>query len=329
MPSQRHDSHVFLFRNQPSLAAELIRDALGGTLPPYGEARIVSADLSEVQPAEYRADMVVELWNDGAPVYGIVVEVQLDPKERKPFVWPAYVANLRAKLECPVALLVVTPSPATARWASQRVEMGGLHHFTPYVLGPSAIPEVTDEARALENPELAVLSAMAHGRDRNVERAVEIALAAQKASVGLDDNRSRIYLDLIISSLGKVARQALKNMDPRTYVYQSDFARKYIAQGRAEGRSEGRLEGRSEGRLEGRSEGKVELVSRLLSIRFGALNTRVLARLQRASVTELESIGERLLTASTLDEALGSLMSGRRRRQAGNVTGSKPRKQSE
>jgi hypothetical protein len=301
MPSQRHETHLFLFRNQPSLAAELIRDALGGEVPPYGEARVVSAGLTEVQPAEYRADMVVELWNEGAPVYGIVVEVQLDPKRRKPFVWPAYVANLRAKLECPVALLVVTPKRSVARWASQPIQMGGLHHFTPYVLGPSAVPEVRDEALALENPELAVLSAMAHGRDRNVERAVEIALAAQKASVGLDEDRSKIYLDLIISSLGEAARQALKKMDARTYVYQSDFARQYLAQGRAEGRAEGQREGRVEGRVEGQA----ALVSRLLSVRFGTLDSRVQARLQRASIAELEGIGERLLTSRTLEEALG------------------------
>ncbi len=30
------------------------------------------------------------------------------------------------------------------------------------------------------------------------------------------------------------------------YEYQSDFARKYVAQGRAEGRAEGRVEGRAE-----------------------------------------------------------------------------------
>jgi len=34
------------------------------------------------------------------------------------------------------------------------------------------------------------------------------------------------------------------------YEYQSDFAKKYVAQGRAEGRAEGRTEGRAEGRTE-------------------------------------------------------------------------------
>jgi hypothetical protein len=92
---------LLLFRNQPTLAAELIRGALKMDVPRYTEARVVSADLTDIQPAEYRADMVIQLFDDAA-VFGIVVEVQLSVDERKRFVWPAYVANLRARVECPV-----------------------------------------------------------------------------------------------------------------------------------------------------------------------------------------------------------------------------------
>jgi predicted transposase YdaD len=42
------------------------------------------------------------------------------------------------------------------------------------------------------------------------------------------------------------------------YEYQSDFAKKYVAEGRIEGRIEGRTEGRIEGRTEGRAEGRAE-----------------------------------------------------------------------
>ena len=63
--------------------------------------------LTDVQPAEYRADLVILLL-DGVPVYGIVIEAQLTPDERKRFVWPVYAVNLRARLELPVCTLVVT-----------------------------------------------------------------------------------------------------------------------------------------------------------------------------------------------------------------------------
>ncbi|MEJ1963862.1 MAG: DUF4351 domain-containing protein [Gammaproteobacteria bacterium] len=284
MPSQLHESHLLLFRNQPTLAADLIRGALGATLPPYREARVVSADLTDVQPAEYRADMVIQ-FSDDRPVYAVIVEVQLSPNGRKPFVWPAYVANLRARLECPVSLLVVAGDDSVARWAAKRVDMGGLHQFTPYVLGPSGVPAITDEAQARDNPELAVLSAMAHGHHANAGLAVEIALAAQNASRGLDADRSKIYFDLILNSLGEAARQALKNMDARKYEYQSDFARQYIALGKAEGRA--------------------ELIIRLLTSRFGAVDSQTANFIQQASIDDLDAIGERVLTARALHEAVG------------------------
>lgn len=225
MPSQLHEAHLLLFRNQPALAAQLIREALGAELPEFREARVECATLTELQPAEYRADLVIQLLFRDRPVHGIIVEVQLSVDERKRYVWPAYAANLRARFRCPVSLLVVTADESVARWAAQRVEMGGIYHFTPYVLGPSQVPQIADEARARENPELAVLSAMAHGRDADPERAVEIALAAQGASVSLDLDRKKIYLDLILNSLGEAARAALKKMDARTYEYQSGATR--------------------------------------------------------------------------------------------------------
>ena len=123
-----------------------------------------SADLTDVQPAEYRADLVVLLL-DGLPVLGIVVEVQLSQDDRKRFVWPVYAASLRARLKCQVSLLVVTVDETVARWAAKPIDMGNGSRFVPLVLRPSGIPEVIDEQQAQSDPELAVLSAMAHGND--------------------------------------------------------------------------------------------------------------------------------------------------------------------
>ena len=241
--------------------------------------------------------MVIELSMNAGAVHGIVVEVQLAPDERKRFVWPAYAANLRARLECPVSLLAVTVDESVARWAARTVSLGGLHYFTPYVLGPSGVPEVTDEVLARANPELAVLSAMAHGRDADPVRAIQIAIAAQAASAGLDADRSRIYGDLIMNSLGEAAREALKSMATQKYEFQSDFAKHYIALGREEGEALGREEGEARGRA--------IVIMRLLITRFGCIEGGVIDRIQRASIAELDAIGDRVLSARTLQEALG------------------------
>ena len=133
---------------------------------------------------------------------------------------------------------------------------------------------------------MAVLSAMAHGKDAHTDKAVQIALVAEFAIAGLDPDRSKLYFDLVRHSLSEAARRALQAMDLRKYEYQSDFARHYIAVGRAEGRA--------------------AMITKQLTLRFGPLTPEVEARIAEASIAELDGIGERLLTAQTLHEALGS-----------------------
>jgi hypothetical protein len=87
-------------------------------------------------------------------------------------------------------------------------------------------------------PEFGVLSAMAHGES---EQGATIAAAVLPAIRGLDDDRARFYYDLVYNSMNHVARRALETM-MKGYQYQSDFAKKYVAQGHAEGRTEGRTE---------------------------------------------------------------------------------------
>jgi hypothetical protein len=296
MRSQLHEALLLLFRNRPTLAPELMRDALHFDLPAFTEARIDSAELTEVKPVEYRADLVVLLL-DGVPVYGIVLEAQLSRKPRKKFVWPVYATSLRARLELPVALLVVTADDATARWAAQPLDLGGGNVFKPLVLGPSGVPEIVDDAAAQADPELAVFSAIAHGRDEDANKAARIALAAHGATLFLDAERGRMYFDLVFDSLSEAAQKELRAMDPAKYVYRSDFAKQWIGVGREEGREEGRAEGELHGRA--------ALLQRQLTHRFGPLPAEATEHLSTATIAELDAVGERLLTAATLEGALG------------------------
>src|SRR3954447_11649674 len=124
MPSMAHEILVDLFKNRPALAAEILVEVLGLSLPDYTEARIASADLTEIQPAEYRADIVVILFHDGNPVRVVIVEVQLAADPKKRLSWPAYVTVARAVHGCPAALLVVAPDPAIAGWCAEPIETG-------------------------------------------------------------------------------------------------------------------------------------------------------------------------------------------------------------
>jgi hypothetical protein len=242
-----HEILVDLFKNRPSLAAEILAEVLGVSLPPYSEARLASTDLTEIQPAEYRADVVVVLLDHDIPVRMIVVEVQLAVDPRKRFSWPAYVAVSRATHGCPAGLLVVAPDPAVANWCAEPIEIGVpgfvLH---PPVLRRTAVPVVTDLEEAARRPELGVLSALAYA---DTEQGATIAATVLPAIQGLEEDRAKLYFDLVYNSLNDAARRTLEAM-MKGYEYQSDFAKKYVAQGLTQGRTEGRTQGRTEGRTE-------------------------------------------------------------------------------
>lgn len=87
-------------------------------------------------------------------------------------------------------------------------------------------------------------------------------LAAFIAMAHLDDERARLYLDLILARLDKKTRRALEAMRMQKYEYQSEFAKKYYGQGKqegfAEGLSQGKAEGEARGKAEGEARGKAE-----------------------------------------------------------------------
>lgn len=277
MISMAHEVLVDLFKNRPSLGAELLSEALGVALPSYTDARLLSIDLTEIRPTEYRADVVVLLLDGDVPIWVLVVEVQLGMDPRKRFTWPHYTMGSRARHGCPVGLLVVAPDPDVAAWCAEPIETG-IPGFIlrPPVLGRMAVPVVTDPAEAARRPELAVLSAMAHGEG---EQGAAIAAAVLPTIRALDDERARFYGDLVLNSLNEAARLALE-AKMKGYQYQSDFAKKYLA------------------------EGERTILLRLIRARFGELPASALARIEGADRPLLEQWSDRVLSARTLAEVL-------------------------
>ncbi|WP_437937113.1 hypothetical protein [Sorangium sp. So ce341] len=245
MPSVTHEALVELFKNRPRLAAEMLQDALGQPVPAFTEARVESSDLAEVVPSERRADVIVALLasEQQRPAMAIVVEVQLGVDRDKPYVWPVYVTQTRARHRCPTRLLVVTIDAALARWSARPIDTGHPGWtLTPLVLGPEGVPVVTDAEQAKAAPEVVVLSAMAHGEG---EAGEAIGVAFLAAAGGLDQERRALYADVVLSSLNAAARRTLEAMMKSGYQYQSEFARSYVAKGREEGVREGTLKAKA------------------------------------------------------------------------------------
>lgn len=87
------------------------------------------------------------------------------------------------------------------------------------------------------------------------------------------------------------------------YVYRSEFARRYLAQGHAEGRAKGEAEGRIEGRAEGCLEGEAQALLRILHARGLSVSEAERARMVRCDDrATLDEWLERALTASRVAE---------------------------
>jgi hypothetical protein len=244
VPSPEHEALVRLFRDRPEMAARLLARVARGKVPPFHEARVARADMPDDRVAEYHADLVVEHYDArGAPRMGVVVEVQLGRDPDKPFTWPYYCAALRARLRCPAHLLVVAPDPRVARWAARPVPMG--HRgwtFTPLVLGPSAIPVVTDARAASQEPELAVLSAIAHaGEGGDPALGERVARAALQAALRLDDDRAEAYIRMVLRAASERIRNRLEEtMRPGQLAEPTELEKRLEARGEARGEVRGR-----------------------------------------------------------------------------------------
>lgn len=247
MPSMLHEALVMVFRDCPALAAKLLRGVLGVEVPTFARVRIDAADLGDVAPPEHRADLVLVFEDKHRrAVLAVVLEAQASPDKQKRLAWPVYVTSARARHNCPTLLFVVATTRALAAFCGKPIAVGHPGFvLRPIVLGPNLIPILADEIEARNAPELAVLSALAHSRGPHGREVVYAALAAAD---GLDADRARRYFDVVVGSLGNAARMLLEDMMQRgKYVFQSDFAKHYIALGEAQGEARGKAVGEARG----------------------------------------------------------------------------------
>lgn len=287
MPTLEHEAITLLFRKHPMLAAEILGDALNFTVPGFRAARIEDGDLTEWTPAEFRADAVVVL-ESAAPVLAVVVEVQRGRDHGKRWSWPVYLTGLRARLRCPTVLLVICVDSAVAAWCATPIDIGHPGWtLTPLVLGPEMVPVVTDHREAARVPELALLSAMAHGAapgGREVVRAMYAAFGA------IDKERGTLYAEIAHAVLPKAA----KNMLEEIMAVQNEvdiFARANF------------LRGIEKGKAQGQAQGEVKAILAVLAARGVAVPDDERERIEECTdLAQLDEWVRRAVTAESVKE---------------------------
>ncbi|WP_280265641.1 hypothetical protein [Nocardia wallacei] len=282
MPSALHEVLADLFRQRPRLAADLLQLVPDVALPDFTDARLECGDFPDIDPTEYRADAVVVLTQGQTPMLAIIVEAQLRPDSDKTWSWPVYLTTLRARLHSSVVLLILCPNDRTAAWCRTPIPLAPGCVLTPVVIGPADVPVLTDPEVVSANPEMMVLSAIAHRNHRDRD-----AILAAFAGTMVDVPNGEMYIDLVMAVLPQAARDVLENlMSTGTYEYKSEYARRYFTLGEESGEAKG--------------EAKVLL--KILRHRF-AVPDSVADRIMTCTDTDqLERWADRVLDADRLDQ---------------------------
>jgi len=109
----------------------------------------------------------------------------------------------------------------------------------------------------------------------------------------LDPELHTYYTDVVVSALEakapKLLEQFMALTAPPGYQVQSETLKRLIA----------------EGRVEGRVEGETRLLLLQLEHKFGTLDASVRARVEFATIDELDAMGRRLLDATSIVDVLG------------------------
>lgn len=156
---------------------------------------------------------------------------------------PAYVALARYTHRCPTYLLVVcTKTTVAERYAKQIIKLGHPgFNLRLLVLGPEGYPIVNTHTEARAEPELAVLSGIAHG---DLDDARDAAFYAIDLIAIHDQNLAALYHDVVMAALPKRIRKIVEDqMTAGTWEYQSDYHKKAFAEGEAQGEARGEAKG--------------------------------------------------------------------------------------
>jgi hypothetical protein len=181
-----------------------------GPLPEHDEICVATGKLTAVGARQ--PELALVLLKGELAMFGIIAEELRWTDEVNRYAWPALAAALRARLRCPVCVLVTTDNDELTRWAREPIELGGENRFRPYVLEPLAWRQTVD-LLAKDDAGLALLSAILHGREGHARTAAQIARDGIAASVRRGPERSSWYRTIMWNALPEDARRELQAIE--------------------------------------------------------------------------------------------------------------------
>jgi hypothetical protein len=229
MPSAEHEAPLELAKLDPTLIAWLLANVFDVKVPDYHHTRT------------YPMDGVL-LFCDLAdrPGLGAVLEVQRGWDKAKRRTWKLYLAQAEAELDVDVALLVYCPDHGTAQRYRDLFAVDGLSlSLRPLIFTLDDVPLISDVDLARANPALAVLSAISHGDDADVD-AMFPALDDALHAVG--PRKAISHRDVLLAGLPEATRarwEAFMDTTPDRAELVDETLRRLIVQDRNLGESDG------------------------------------------------------------------------------------------
>jgi predicted transposase YdaD len=258
-----------------------------------------------------QADVVARLeTRDGEPEIVLVhVEVQAEPKSDFPRRMFQYYALLRLHYGLPVfPIALYLRSGPRSKVAEYREALFGqeLLLFRYHSLALARLPA---EEYVGTSPLGAALSSLM-SREKARDRArLRVSMLERVVGSELDEALKYLLVNVIETYFvlsGEDAERYRRLLSRKEFravqEVELTWADKLMEKGREEGREQGREEGWEKGREKGVIEGKRKTLLRLLAARYGELPKEVTVRAEAMSEAKLDSVLDRLLTATALDE---------------------------
>jgi hypothetical protein len=228
-----HDNPIQLCRERPGFAVKLAGDLLGVPMPDHDKVAPYSESATDVEVRDLNADNVVVCLDGDEIRFGIIIEVQRKPDNRKRFSWPAYHSNIRHRIKAPVALIVICPEQSVAAWASEPIDVGQPGcDFRMLVISAANYPKLTEPSGTGELAEQVVLGTLIHQYADEIEQLLEVATAELEP---LPEDLAKRYTQYMLGQLSERPRAILETlMKQETYPYQSKLLADHQARGVAE-----------------------------------------------------------------------------------------------
>lgn len=304
MPSTPHEAPLELLRQNPMLAAILLRQA-GVRIRRKVTARTGPTDLTVVTTKQFIADNVTVLEaEDGKATWVTVNEPQLGIDASKRWSWPVYLTAIRARLKCPATLLVFCYDKKTADWARQPIDIGHPGFvLRPVIIDADNTPDPADPALSEFGAELAVLGAHTGALDLTDPDVQDLVVAKITQP---DAERAKLYASFILNIAPDSARRALE-----VKMAAADFPIHPVAErfgnSLARIRDQAWAGGVAEGKAEGRAAGETEMLLMIAAKRGIDVDAATRARvLACTDDTVIATWADRVLSGSTATEIFAS-----------------------